>query len=354
MEVRVLSGALGPAGLCDDPGVEFDFSWRDGERTIRFGRGAVVEAPRLVGEGFALFTTPRAREQFPGLEAGAAAAIDVPPGFVDEIAGDILELGVPGDRIVALGGGRVIDTAKAVAAALPRDIPVAAIPTTLSAAEMTWVHRQARGAPEGTGAVRPRLVINDPAVSASQPLPGLAASAANALGHAIEAACTSLATPVPTMAALRAAALLSEGLPDSGEPEIDRLALGALLSGYAIDANWYGIHHVMSQTLVRLAGAGHGQANAAMLPVTVAALRERRPEQMARVDEALGGSAEEVAARFARRADSTSLQEIGVAGEALAPCAQAASGRAELALTPPPAGADELLELYRRAWAPVS
>lgn len=334
--------------------VEFDFTWRDGERTIRFGRGAIIEAPRLVGEGFALFTTPRARGQFPGLEAGAAAVVDVPPGFVDEIAGDILEIGPPGDRIVALGGGRVIDTAKAVAAALPREVAVAAIPTTLSAAEMTWVHRQARGAPEGTGTVRPRLVIDDPTVSASQPLPGLAASAANALGHAIEGACTSLGSPVPTMAALRAARLLAEGLPEAGEPDPDRLALGALLSGYAIDANWYGLHHVMSQTLVRLAGAGHGQANAAMLPVTVAALRERRPEEMARVDEALGEPAEGVALRFAARAGASSLQEAGVAEELLAACAEAAAMRPELALTPPPAGADELLELYRAAWAPVS
>jgi alcohol dehydrogenase class IV len=334
--------------------VEFDFSWRDGERTVRFGRGAVIEAPRLTGEGFMLFSTPRAREQLPGLSAMAATVVDVPAGPVDEIAGDLLEIELPGDRIVALGGGRVIDAAKAVAAALPREVPVAAIPTTLSAAEMTWVHRQARGAPEGTGTVRARLVINDPTVSASQPLPGLAASAANALGHAIEGACTSLASPVPTMAALRAARLLSEGLPASGEPDIDRLALGALLSGYAIDANWYGIHHVMSQTLVRLAGAGHGPANAAMLPVTVAALRERRPEQVAEVDAALGEPAEEVARRFAARAGASSLAEIGIDEASLARCAQAAAGRAELALTPPPAGADELLGLYEAAWAPVS
>lgn len=330
--------------------MEFDFNWRDGERTIRFGRGAMIEAPRLVGEGFALFSTARARGQFPGMEAGAATVVDVPEGFVDEVAGEILAMELPGDRIVALGGGRVIDTAKAVAAALPRDVAVAAIPTTLSSAEMTWVHRQAAGAPEGTGTVRARLVVNDPTVSASQPMPGLAASAANALGHAIEGACTSLVSPVPTMAALRAASLLSEGLPETGEPEIDRLALGSLLSGYAIDANWYGIHHVMSQTLVRLAGAGHGQANAAMLPATVAALRERRPDQLAEVDDVLGEPAEVVAIRFAERAQAPSLEAIGVSEGALEDCAQAAAQRAELALTPPPAGADELLEIYRRAW----
>ena len=111
---------------------------------------------------------------------------------------------------------------------------------------------------------------------------------------------------------------------------------------------------MLSQTLVRVAGAGHGQANAAMLPVTVAALRERRPEQLARVDETLGEPAEAVAARFAMRAEAPSLQAIGVQEDLLESCANAAAERAELALTPPPAGADELLDLYRAAWVPVS
>ena len=56
-----------------------------------------------------------------------------------------------------------------------------------------------------TPRVRPRIVLNDPALSASQPMPDLAASAANALGHAVDGAVTALATPVPTLAARDAA-----------------------------------------------------------------------------------------------------------------------------------------------------
>ena len=330
--------------------MDYDFTWRDGERTIRFARGAILEAPRLIGEGFTLVTTARAREQHPNLELGAEQVIEVGPGFVDEIAGDILANGTLSTRIVALGGGRVIDTAKALGAAAAQPTLVAAIPTTLSAAEMTWVHRQARGAPAGSGTMRPQLVIADPTVSASQPMPDLAASAANALAHAIEGAVTGVASPVPTMAAIRAAVLLAEGLPEEGEPLLDPLALGALLSGYAIDANWYGIHHVMSQTLVRNAGVSHGEANAAMLPVTSAALRERRAEEIAAIDEATGVPVEELARRFARRAQAESLQAIGVDEAILPQLAEIASQRSELALTPPPAGAEELLELYRAAW----
>ncbi len=327
-----------------------DFTWRDGERTIRFGRGALADAPGLLGEGYTLLTTERARASAPDLVAAAARVVLIGPGRVDDLAGDLLAEGPVGAPLVALGGGRVIDVAKALGAAAGADAVVAAVPTTLSAAEMTWVHRHARGVEASTPRVRPRLVLNDPQLSASQPLPELAASAANALGHAVEGAVTAMATPVPTLAARDAARRLAAALPEHGEPDRDELALGALLSGYAIDANWYGLHHVMSQTLVREAGAGHGPANAAILPVSAAALRRRSPDALAALDAAIGEPVEGVARRFAAMAGAARLRDIGVAEAALEACAQAASQRAELALTPPPAGPRELGELYREAW----
>ena len=95
----------------------------------------------------------------PALAERAAVVHDVAPGRVDELAGALLDIVDPGELIVALGGGRVIDTAKALAAAraAPHCRPrVAAIPTTLSAAEMTAVHRRAAGADTSLPGVRPR------------------------------------------------------------------------------------------------------------------------------------------------------------------------------------------------------
>ena len=48
-----------------------------------------------------------------------------------------------------------------------------------------------------------------------------------------------------------------------------------MLAGYAIDSAWYGLHHVLSQTLVRLTGIAHGSANAIMLQHTAPLLWER-------------------------------------------------------------------------------
>ena len=114
-----------------------------------------------------------------------------------------------GDRIVALGGGRVIDVAKALAAA--RGARALAVPTTLSGAEMTSGHRHARGVDESTPRVRCAVVVFDPALAASQPVPELAASSLNALGHAVEGPCTVRANPVATLAAHEAARLIALG-----------------------------------------------------------------------------------------------------------------------------------------------
>ena len=134
-------------------------------------------------------------------------------------------------------------------------------------------HQTARGSDQRAPTVRPRVVVNDPALSASQPVADLAASALNALGHAAEGPCTPLANPVARLAADDGARLLARTL--QAEPDREGLALGALLAGYVIDSTGYGLHHVLAQTLVRLAGAGHGPANAVLLPHTLGALEKR-------------------------------------------------------------------------------
>jgi alcohol dehydrogenase class IV len=320
------------------------FTWQDGERTIHFGRGALEDASPALGEGFTLLTTPRARELAPELAERAGALHEVPAGRVDEVAGALLAEVAPAQLVVALGGGRVIDVAKALAAArAPAERPrVAAVPTTLSAAEMTAVHRRAAGADGSLPGMRPAIVVNDPRLSASQPDAALAASAANALGHAAEGPATIRASPVPALAGREAARLIGAAYDGDGEPDRDMLALGALLSGYAIDGGGYALHHVLSQTLARFGGVGHGQANAAMLPHTLVAL-ERRGAPGA-------GELVSLATTLAQRAGATRLRDLGVDEAVLDACADAAASRAELDHVPPRPDRDELRVLYGEAF----
>jgi alcohol dehydrogenase class IV len=324
------------------------FRWQDGERLILFGRGAVEEAGSLLGDGYALLTTPRAAAAAPALAAAAGSVHEVGPGRVDELAAE-LRPRLGSELLVALGGGRVIDVAKALAAADPPR-RAAAVPTTLSGAEMTAIHRQATGVALDAPRTRPVIVINDPVLSASQPLVELAASAANALGHAAEGPLTPLTSPVPALAALEAARLLARGLADPGRPDRDALGLAALLAGYVIGSTGYGLHHVLSQTLVRFAGLGHGEANAIMLPHTVVALARRAPDRIAALGEALGEEPARFAARLAALARTGTLADAGVSPDALEGLAAQAATRAELQMTAPAADGRELLELLRAAY----
>lgn len=331
------------------------FTWRDGERTIRFGAGAAATAPGLLEEHgverFVLLTTERAAAGVPALAERADTVVHVPPGKVDEISAQLLgELGGEGP-LVALGGGRVVDTAKALAGA--GGGRCAAIPTTLSGAEMTPFHRLPAGV-EGARMVRPALVIGDPDLMASAPPTRLAASAMNALAHAMEALYTPFRSPVTDIAALRAAALLGGGI--TREPPVrGDLALGALLAGFASGSTGIAFHHAVCQTVVRTSGSPHAETNAVVLPHSARLMAGRAPGPMSDLAQALGdgnGDPEAAAgdiARIAARCGHTRLATLGVTEEHLPAAAAAAASHPALALTPDPPGEEELLQLLKAA-----
>jgi alcohol dehydrogenase class IV len=317
------------------------FTHLDHAGTIVFGPGAADALPEHVDGPYTLLTTERTAAAAPAVVDGAARVLHVASGKVDEVAGDLLgEIG--DDALVALGGGRVIDVAKALAAARRRPGPVA-IPTTLSAAEMTGVHRPARGAPEGTGLARVRVVLNDPALSASQPVADLAASSANALAHAVVSLVNTTTTPIARAVAREAIVRFDAGWREA-EPDRSALALAALLAGWAVDRGGLGPHHVLSQTAVRLAGVGHAQANAALLPHTAAALRERAPEGFADAPDAVA-----LAGRLRERAGVSGLGPLLGDAELLDRTVETAARRPELERVPPAFTPEDIRALYLAA-----
>jgi alcohol dehydrogenase class IV len=280
----------------------------------------------------------------PALTAAATEVVYVPPGRVDEISASLLSRHsfAPDVLLVALGGGRVIDTAKAIAGAV--GARCAAIPTTLSGAEMTGFHRMPAGV-EGARLVRPALVLADPSLMASAPLPTLAASAMNALAHAMEALYTPLANPVTTMAALRAAAQLAAGI-SADPPDREALALGAVLAGYASGSTGIAVHHAVCQTLVRETGTPHAETNAVMLPHSARLMEPRAPEALASFRDALGGRD---LGSLAALCGHTRLSTLGVSEQQLPGVAETVTAHPLLANAPQPPDSAELLALLRAA-----
>lgn len=318
----------------------------DGEQTIVFGDGALTDAADLIGEGFTLFSTERAIRSVPALADRAARVVEVPAGPIPEVAAGLLDR-VGATAIVALGGGRVIDAAKAVAAARGLRGPIA-IPTSLSGAEMTGVHRHARGVPEDTPRVRALVVVNDPALSASQPVGELAASSANALGHATTALTSRRSTPIARAVALDAITRFGRAWLGAA-PDRDELALAALLSGWAVDRSGLGPHHALSQTAVRLGRLPHADVNAALLPHTVRATRDRDPSAIGEADRVLDTTLETLAETLRDRSGVTGLGALITDGDLLDRTVRAAASRPELDRVPPALTAEEIRRIYLAA-----
>jgi alcohol dehydrogenase class IV len=326
------------------------FTWVDGERLIRFGDGVLEEAPRLVAdrgfEGYVLLTTERAAPACPELAEAARAVAHVPRGRVDEISAALLPQ-AEGRPLVALGGGRVIDTSKAIAGAGAGRC--AAIPTTLSGAPMTAFHRTPVGV-EGARWVRPSLVVAEPDLMESQPGTGRAASAMNALAHAIESLYTPLANPVAELAALRAVELLGRAVPRD-DPPAGELSLAALLAGFAVGQTGLAVHHAVCQTIVRVCGTPHAETNAVMLPRSARLMVRRAPGALAEVARALGdpsGDPEAAPGRIAKlaaRSGHVRLSTLGVGPEQLPEVAATAADHRGVAMTPDPPDREELLRL---------
>lgn len=297
-----------------------------------------------------LLTTARAVPSGGPILEGAARVLHVPQGPVPE-ASAAVRGGVGGRPVVALGGGRVIDSAKAIAGA--DRLLCAAVPTTLSGAELTPFHRMPAGV-EHFRLVRPGLVVAEPGLMASQPSERLVASGMNSLAHAIEALYTPMANPVSELAALRAVELLGSSL-EPQAPDRPAAALGALLAAYASGGAGFAVHHAVCQTLVRATGSAHAETNAVMLPHFAGAMASRAPREMEAVARALAvdgepSAAAERLAQLASRAPASRLRELGVSRDQLPEVVAQSLAHPALGNTPSPPDAEELESILHGAW----
>jgi alcohol dehydrogenase class IV len=343
-----------------------DFTWRDAGRTVVFKRGGVAGALGVLREQgveeFELLSTARALgelDRVDGLAEAASRVHEVASGQVPAAAAALTgalapppqaEEGVRVCPLVALGGGRVIDVAKAIAAISGAE--VIAIPTTLSGAPMTAIHRLPQGVEDRVRKmVRPSLVIADPEAMTGQEEQQLRASAMNALAHGADTLYLPLSNPVSEMTALRGAELIATSLDQEREGR-DRaaLALGSLLCGYAIDSAGLGLHHVVCQTLVRVCGTPHAETNAAVLPHALALLAGRAPGPYERLATAMGTSLGSLRQRVEELGRPRPLSEVGGEESKLDEALDAMLKRSELSHVPRPPSREELAGLVRSAW----
>jgi len=228
-----------------------------------------------------------------GIEVVSCAA-DVPQdsdvAVVQRIAAMFAAVGC--ELLIAIGGGSVIDTAKAVNIILThggdiRDyqgvqsltkplLPLVAVPTTVgTGSEVTMVsvivdradHRKLTLVDD---ALAPTLALLDPAVTFTLPPHLVAATAMDALTHALEAFIDVQHTPFSDAWAVASAQMIHENLLMALQPEgfheaRANLQIASTMAGIAFNHSMVGVVHALAHSLGGVCGVPHGTANTLML-----------------------------------------------------------------------------------------
>jgi maleylacetate reductase len=224
------------------------------------------------------------------------------------------------DGVVAVGGGSVIGLAKIVALALR--LPLIAVPTTYSGAEMTsrYVVTTGQGAEIGTS---PRAlatsVIYDTDLTATMPPQVAAASGVTAVAHCVEALCYPDITAATRDWAREGLLLLwgslsqvVAGTPDPGCGQ-DALA-GASMAGRVHQAAGPGLLHLLCDLMAARPDASYGALQALLLPLVLRAHGPRAAPARAALSELRPGvPAEQALEEFAAGLGLTSaIDEPGL------------------------------------------
>ena len=336
-----------------------------------------------------------------GVDSGSAEVVgvfdQVPPNseiqVVQNCYDKVKESGA--DCLVSVGGGSVIDTAKAVtilmveagdlldhqsAVYIPSGPmpPHISVPTTAgTGSESTFAaviadHEQKMKLIFQGAELAPTIAMLDPFVTTTLP-PGLTASTGmDALTHCIEALHSEMHEPICDGLALHGIRLISKYIArataDGGDIEARTyMLIAANMGGIAFANAFVGIIHAMAHSLGGHFGTPHGVANAILLPCgmefNLRYVEEGIPASYRRVAEAIGldvsGDDDDTAARKAIQwlreltmeiGLPKQLSEVDVPEDGLADAATDAMLDGSMFNNPGDPEEEEVLELYKKAF----
>jgi|SRR5579871_1997899 len=372
---------------------------------IVFGAGAVkdvaLELKKLNVQRAAVVTDKVLREKtdvvarveraLAGRLAGVFDGVvaDSPADVIDRAANWAREAGA--DGLVSVGGGSAIDTTKGMAIVLTeggpgasirdyqgsqrlsrKQTPHLAIPTTAGTGSEVTGYAVVLGEGEkmhyADDRIIPDAAILDPELTLGMPRALAAATALDALTHAIEAYTSIARHPLADAQALHAIRLIARHLPrvlDDGSDLVARgqLMCAANLAGQAFNASGVGLVHAMAHVVGARYHVHHGTANAICLPHVMRFNADELGERLADVAGALGLPPSENAMQAAERAASavaklvastglpTRLRDVGVPEGELPLCAEASLADGAIVYNGKfAADADMVLAVYREAY----
>lgn len=284
--------------------------------------------------------------------------------------------------LIAVGGGSPMDTAKAVGVLVTNPgrlleyvgigkviypLPtLIAIPTTTgTGSEVTQFivitdHAQRRKVVIGSPLVAPSHALLDPELVANLPDGLLAATAMDALTHAIESVISTFASPFTDGLALEAIRLIDANLRAARTSQAlaprANLLYASTMAGLAFSYARTGLVHGMAHPLSAYYNVPHGLANAILLPDVLAFNAPACELALVRVAQAMGQASNSAAAVAAIRrlgADAgipPNLSSVGVTKEFIPQMSNDAfqSGNAQV-VNPRKPTLEDVTILYRQA-----
>lgn len=299
------------------------------------------------------------------------------------------ELGA--DAVVSVGGGSVMDTAKALAVVLSQGgqamdhvavlrlnrpaTPHIAVPTTAgTGSEVTNVaviknHQVGRKVYILENAIFPAVAILDPQFVRGLP-PGLSAGTGlDALTHALEALMSLRSNPVCDALALHAVRLIAQNLPRCVSQGDDLKARGhmqaaACMAGWAFTTAQVALAHAMAHTVGALYGVPHGSACGVVLPHVMRFNAEYCAPALGQAAQALGAAtaglsagqaalaaADAVADLIAAIGHPSRLKDLGVPEDGLYDAAAHAVADPACIFNPRPVtDPGQIYEVFEQAW----
>jgi alcohol dehydrogenase class IV len=294
------------------------------------------------------------------------------------------------ELIIAVGGGSVIDTAKAASVLATHGgrihdyeglymvpgpcMPIVAIPTTcgtgseVSGGAVVKDHEAKVKVILGSPYVFPRMAVLDPEMLRSLPDRLVAYTGMDAMTHAVEAFVSTDREPFSEALALRAVEMLYDNLPSAVASREDtdalsKVQLAAAMAGIAFTNAVLGATHAIAHSIGSLLGLHHGLSNAVALPYVMEYNLETCPARYAALAVAMGveraertemelaaASVERVRDLNRRMGIPPCYAEIGVASDEalLGEIAEAAMNDPCLAFNPRPTESADMEELVRR------
>jgi alcohol dehydrogenase len=367
---------------------------------IRFGEGVLARLPDvLAAEGSTrpfvvvdefVQSLPSVEETIEALGGEVAhyskSAGEPTVDDVEDAAAMLSEAG--GDAVVAIGGGSVLDTAKAARLVAgqggpylrfatggvmfePPAIPLVTLPTTAGTGSEVSGGAVITDAATHTKAgianplLRAQHALVDPELTYGLPPGPTAHSGIDALAQAIAAVVVQVRTPIGNAIALEAVRLAADALPavvrDGGDRAArGRMACASLMAGLAMNISDCGSEHSLGQALGGRFGLPHGLTIGLVLAETMDRDRLAVPKLLERIGDALGEPADEsgdgsraVAAvrRLLAETEFPTLASVGVTEDDLSDLADAALADYFISVAPEPWTKDDVVTAYRVALA---